>query len=271
MPKYIVNKECIIDRKVRIPNETVDINEPWRVQQASETLTPLDVFGNREPNGDSSRTLMTRQTSDLIGNLANTGTGLIYASISAGASATSAGTLHHPGQVIIRGSGTAGGGGRLTSDPAALLISGGETFESIFRFPSNDVNSSALSGFTNSATVINPARGMFHLLTTNGTTLTIQPRCVNSSTVTSGTGYTGAIDAWYRNVITLSADGLRCNFKLYDEAGTVLDDQTLTSNIPLSGTCGAGFLALNTTAIGTAHNILVIDWFDIYTSRRLIR
>jgi hypothetical protein len=202
--------------------------------------------------------------------VSNTGTELVTTAILGGSQATAPSNDKHLGIWTLRSSNTtADGGARVMTDPVGLFVRGSEEFEGVFQIPSTfSTAAQGRIGFFNGTTVVVSNDAMNYRVGHNGTNPTLTPVTRNNGTETAGTAI--VIDNnWLSCTIVLNSAGNSCVFTLRNEAGTVLDTQTLTTNIPLSRTIGAGFLATQTTIAQT--NLMLLDRVLITSIKPLAR
>ena len=89
-----------------------------------------------------------------------------------------------------------------------------------------------------------------------------------SSGSTTGTSYTLALNTWYRFKIKVNSNATRVDYYVYNDAGTVLWSDYLTTNIPGSGKyLGHGIIstkATNGSATGALQFMIELDYMDVY-------
>ena len=154
----------------------------------------------------------------------------------------------HPGVVRILGGSNANGGYRFSTDLAALRIAGGETFEVIFKVQQAQ-GLIARFGFHQTTTHGAGTWGAWLDVTPQDSTHVLirgQTRSDTDALIT-GTSYTLDLQVWYRARLEISADAMRVDFTLYDEAGSILwsDELETTAVIAQGYAVGANVIATN--------------------------
>lgn len=289
MPKYLVNKPCTINKKFYMPGLEVDIptGEEWRVQAANETVTLLNGSGNKVPTPPVPT--LTSQLTDDVGFVSitrtrqcgiwsdfcaspNSGAELLNVVVgTGGAQVGVASTANHKGIWALRSGTAIDSGWRTMTQADGLFVTGGEVFEGIFQVPATFATTSqARMGYFNGITSAVSNDAMNYRVAHNGTNPTLTPVCRNNGTETAGSAINIVAGTWYSCFIVLDNAGTSCVFTLRSEAGAVLDTQTLTTNIPLNRTIGAGYLATDST-ISSGVNRLFFDYLDIYNNKPMTR
>ena len=178
-------------------------------------------------------------------------------------------TANHPGVVKFRSAaGNADSGFRLIIDGSALLLSGGEYCSVIFNVPSVTNNTIRL-GFIDTATVADVTDGCY--MEIPGSTTLSGKTASNGSRNTTLTNYTISTGTWYRAVIYLNAGATLVTFELYNDSGTLLWSDTLSSTIPTASgrETGCGIIGTNSTTSAT--DIVHVDALLYTQDRTLVR
>jgi len=85
----------------------------------------------------------------------------------------------------------------------------------------------------------------------------------NSTRTTSSTIATLTVNTWYRCRLEVNSNATQVDFYVYDDSGTQLGSQSITTNIPTTTgkETGAGVIATNS---GTTATILAyFDWMGV--------
>jgi hypothetical protein len=90
----------------------------------------------------------------------------------------------------------------------------------------------------------------------------------NSTRSTTGTAYTLTVNTWYRARLVVNSNASQVDFYLYNDSGTQLWTNNLTTNIPTGAgrQTGAGLIATNS---GTTATLLAYwDWMAVFQNDR---
>lgn len=167
-------------------------------------------------------------------------------------------TSHHPGVVKARSSTTTNSGYLVSSNVGMFRLGGGEAFEAIFNITTL-TTSTFRFGFHDSITFADAVDGVYlEILATGVATGKTSNNSARSST---GTTYTVSVGTWYRLLITVTSAS-RVDFYLYDDAGTQLWTDNLTTNIPSARETGAAVIATNSAVAAT--DLVHWDWMAVY-------
>jgi hypothetical protein len=172
---------------------------------------------------------------------------------------------HHPGVVYIRSGTTASSGFRLATNSYAINFGGGEETNFILNLNSSSVASKTRMGFQDSFTPTDPTDGAVFLA---GSDNTLIASCWNNGSVTNVSFANIDKTLWYRFNIRVESTSAVV-FSVYLMAGTLVETQTITTNIPTDSArvTGHGLVCWNT---GTAVNdICRADYMDIYFPSRV--
>jgi hypothetical protein len=191
---------------------------------------------------------------------------------SSGTTANIAAEASHPGIIRISSSTTTNSGGRIVTDAASLLLAGGETFEVVFQPKvASNTNTTMRFGFIDTASSSDVTDGCYFELPAGS--FAIVGKCANNGTrTTSSTIATLAVNTWYHCKVELNSGATQADFTCWNDSGTQLGTQSITTNIPTATgrETGHGFIATNS---GTTATLLVwLDWFgQWYATRALTR
>jgi hypothetical protein len=192
--------------------------------------------------------------------------------VNAGTQAKIASEANHPGILRISSSTTANSGGYIETDTTAFLLSGGECFEAVFQARvAGNANTTIRMGFLDTTTSSDAVDGAYFELPAG--LLDIVGKTSNNSTrTTSATIATLTVNTWYRCRLEVNSNATQVNFYVYNDSGTLLGSQSITTNIPTTAgrETGAGVIATNS---GTTATLLAyFDWMAVfYDARSLTR
>ena len=184
-----------------------------------------------------------------------------------GTKASKAGIANHPGIFQINCLAAINSGYCYAINEQALLIAGSEITEFIFNVVIT-TNTRVRLGFQDSTTVTLPTDGVVLRITGDiieGVTYN------NTITSTTTTSYTIVANTWYRGKIVVNANATQVNFYLYNEAGTQLWTNNLTTNIPTATGRETGHGIIVYTIGEAAQEIFNLDYMNIYNSKLLVR
>jgi hypothetical protein len=177
------------------------------------------------------------------------------------------GSAAHPGISAMTSSTSANSGYRYLTATDAILIGGGEVFESELSIYTT-TNTTIRVGFLDTTTSADPTDGAW--INIAGTTLSGKT-ANNTSISTTGTTYTVSTDTWYRVKVVVNSAASRVDFFAYTAAGAELWTNNLTTNIPTAAgrETGSGTIATNS---GTS-TVDVIQWDFLlqYWTKDLVR
>lgn len=175
---------------------------------------------------------------------------------------------NHPGAIRLLSSTTTNSGFFVGTNISSIRLAGDDHFNAVFQLASLALNTTRL-GFLDTATVADAVDGAYLEIDASGI---VTGKTANNSTRSStGTTYTISATTWYRAFIRTNAANTAVTFYLYNDAGTLLWTDTLSTNIPTASgrEVGAAFVITNsgTTAIDLAH----IDFMSFGVRRSLQR
>lgn len=191
------------------------------------------------------------------------------AAISGGTWTTSPSTgdvsSNRPGVVFMRSSTTASSGYRLSTNSYAINLGNGEEANFIININSASSLSKTRIGFQDSFTPTDPGDGaVFNVNSDN----TLSAVCWNNGSSTTATFANIDKTLWYRFHIRVESSSAAV-FSVYLMDGTLVETQTIVSNIPTDSArvTGHGIVCWNT---GTAvQDICKADYMDMYFPSRL--
>jgi len=175
---------------------------------------------------------------------------------------------NHPGAIRLLSSTTTNSGFFVGTNISSIRLAGDDHFNAVFQLASLALNTTRL-GFLDTATVADAVDGAYLEIDASGV---VTGKTANNSTRSStGTTYTISATTWYRAFIRTNAANTAVIFYLYNDAGTLLWTDTLSTNIPTASgrEVGAAFVITNsgTTAIDLAH----IDYMSFAIRRSVQR
>lgn len=174
---------------------------------------------------------------------------------------------NHPGVIKLTGSSSANSGYCIRSATNSILIGGGEHFECIFNL--NLATTTTYMGFHDSATVAEPVDGAYMALYGSST---IQGMTSNNSTRgTTSTKYTLGTSTWYRASVVVGSSATRVDYTLYNDSGTVLWTDNLTTNIPTGAGRECTVNLTTTEASGGSLDLMHLDFLAFAMDKDLVR
>jgi hypothetical protein len=178
-------------------------------------------------------------------------------------------TANHPGVWVLRSSSTANSGYLCQTNVTRMQIGGGEVFNIIFRTPGSFTGLTARLGLHNSVNSTDAVNGVYFELTATGAI--VGKTSAASVRTSSATIATLAINTWYHARITINAAGTSVLFEVFSEAGALLGNATVTTNIPTTTGqfVGAGFVATNSGIV--VLELLYVDYMSIKNTKILVR
>jgi len=173
----------------------------------------------------------------------------------------------HRGVISLSSSATANSGYYvITSAGKNAILGGGEAFKCCFMVSGTGTSTNTGKyGFQDVLTSAVPANGAW----INIANTTVSGKTAKASAVsTTGTTYTIVTAVWYTAEVIVNSNATLITFNLYDDQGTLLWTQTLSTNIPITFV-GDGVVATNsgTAAVVTAY----LDYLKYKCTRKLIR
>jgi predicted outer membrane repeat protein len=194
---------------------------------------------------------------DFLYPVATTSTRWRTVAIGSGTLAPIAGTATHPGIIRISSSTSTNSGGAIRTEADSILLAGSETATFHFR-PQTLVNTTFRLGYHDTNISSAPADGAY--INIDPATSLLTGRSMNNSAgSTTGTNYLVVTNTWYIAKIAINADASRIDFYLYDDAGSLLWTDNLTTNIPTAAGRETGHCIIATNSGTTALAILDVD------------
>ncbi|MBI2560331.1 MAG: hypothetical protein HYW14_04275, partial [Planctomycetes bacterium] len=192
--------------------------------------------------------------------------------LASGSFANDTGNANHPGvSKLSSHASNADSGYSANTGAGAFLLAGYETTTFVFKTPSDLTNVVVRMGFLDSFTDTAPTDGVW--VEMNGTALDGRTSSNSSASDTTDYGTPLSTDTWYRVKIVLNSDATRVDFYLYNESGTQLWTDNLTTNIPTASDrmVGHAIIAYYGATPGSAISLLYLDYMDCIIPRKLTR
>jgi hypothetical protein len=170
-------------------------------------------------------------------------------------------TGDHPGVFRFDSSTTPNSGYKVATYVDTFTIGGGEEFNIIYNLTTL-ANSTYRFGFHDSTSSSDAVDGCY--LEIDGSGVGTGKTANNSTRSSTATTYTHTAGTWYRLKIKVNSAATSVAFTVYDDTGTVLWTNTLTTNIPTGDStrkCGAGFVATNSGSSSVA--LLHVDYMSV--------
>jgi len=200
------------------------------------------------------------ETCDFESPLGNYGFAPWYGqAIGAGTGSPTTGSALHIGVFRISAAAAAGTGYRVYFYNGAWVIAGKERSNAWYR--SLVLASTMHFGFHDATTGADPTDGVW--IWQDPATGIVYGRTMDNTVGSqTATGFQLVVNVWYLLRIVVNDDATRVDFYVYDEAGTELWTDNLTTNIPTAGArvLGHGIVAVSSAG---AAAIADVDFFDI--------
>lgn len=207
----------------------------------------------------------------LVANENETGytflTPFTYTPISNGIFGSYTGETNHPGWMGFNCGTNANSGGTLASNLNAIRDVGNNYFEFIF-YVTQSTNLVVYAGIHKSSSATAPTDGIWF----NIAATTLSGKCAaSSSTTTTASTYTISTATWYRGRLVVNTAASSVDFYLYDESGTLLWNDSVSSNIPATTLSPVQMVAAKTTSSGSQTEIVRLDWIAFWSTKLLTR
>lgn len=163
----------------------------------------------------------------------------------------------HPGVQLWRSSTTANSGYQCTTALNVFRIAGGEQWNVNFRTAAAFTNTTFRSGALDSITSTASVDGVYFEFAGSGA---IVGKCRSNNVETaSATIATLSASTWYHGRISVNAAASTITFTIFDDAGTQLGQQTVSTNIPTASGREVGFGSIATNSGTTATDLVNMD------------
>ncbi|HEV2412974.1 MAG TPA: hypothetical protein VGS28_04210 [Candidatus Saccharimonadales bacterium] len=174
-------------------------------------------------------------------------------------------TGSHIGVIDFHGGGSAGGGYNLMTDWGAFVLGGGNGFETTIIPHSFSGVEERFGYFDNNAnTAI--SNGAWVDVNSSGVATGMTSKAGTQSS--TGTTYTMSTGTWYRVKVQVNSNATQVDFYIYNDSGTQLWHDSLTTNIP-TGTTGCGDAAETSTT--SSLHIMGDDYEAFWVNEPLTR
>lgn len=195
-----------------------------------------------------------------------------YGALVSGTVSAIGSSVNHPGQIriVANNIGTSNSGYYFIAANNIIVIGGKEQFDFVFQ-PSTIAltNIRMKLGFQDVLTVSDPTDGIYFYFSADAT---LRGACIsNTAKSTTASSYTIS-QTWYRARAIVNSGATLVTFRLYSMAGTLLWEDTISSNIPTGDNRAVGFGGMAWYAAdGDARDIVYLDLMDFICARGLIR
>jgi hypothetical protein len=181
-------------------------------------------------------------------------------SVLSGILANVAAGIPHQGAAGLRTSANANSGYSILTSPLTFTVSGDEITEAIIKTVKLDGTTTRF-GFHDATTITAPVDGAYFEIGPDS--LCYGKTMKASSGSSTGTSYQMTDGAWYRLKLVVNSDATQINYYIYNDAGTLLWGDQLTTNIPTDVYSGHGLI---TTNEGTTADVYLIhlDYMMLY-------
>jgi len=170
-------------------------------------------------------------------------------------------TSQHPGVIRFRSSTTTNSGALIGTNSAQLILGGGEEFNAIFQLDTLALSTYRL-GFHDSVDSTDAVDGCYLEIASTG--VATGKTASNSTRSSTGTTTTLVTATWYRLRIVLNPAASRVDFYIYNDAGTLVWSDNLTTNIPPATVARVTAAVVNATNSGTtALDLMHLDYMSI--------
>jgi len=181
------------------------------------------------------------------------------AAVVSGTCAIVAGQAGHPGIAQLSSSTSANSGYLFNMGLTAVLISGGEVAELVFKTPVIGLlaTTTIRFGYHDTATITSPLDGVYFEMASGASgVMKGAARSNNTQTLTTD-GLTLAASTWYRLKLKVNDTATQVDFYIYDAAGSLLWTNNVQSNLPTATgrECGCSVIVTNS---GTVASILAL-------------
>jgi hypothetical protein len=151
---------------------------------------------------------------------------------------------------------------------SAMSMGGGEAFRVRFNPNTNVATTTIRMGFGDTTTVASPVDGCYG----SSVNLVLTGYCSNAGNTATATTYTMSANTWYTLVGKMNSANTVFTFYLYNDAGTLLWSDTVSSNIPSGAGNDFGAELIATQSTSSSGAILVTwDSFEVWIDRPMGR
>lgn len=176
-------------------------------------------------------------------------------------------TLNRPGIVRLRSGSNANSGYLIATNANSLILKGGEVFLSALIINSIAATTVIREGFIDTINSSDCVDGVYFEIT-NGL---IRAKTSTNNVRTSSTNtFSIVVDTYYWTAIRINSDATLATFKVFNEAGTLLFTDTISTNIPTARDTGVGIIGTSSLTGGTDLYSLDFMGFSLNTNRPLL-
>lgn len=196
--------------------------------------------------------------------------GISFVAVSSGTGVVVTGmdSVKHPGVMRIVSAAGANSGGMFRNNIGAICLNGGGVFDCIF-YVNSFANGTFRMGFHDSVTNADATNGCYIEFGASGVPV---GKTANAGTRTTSANITAGLSAstWYHARITVNAAVNSVTFEIFDDAGTLLGTQTVTTNLP-ADTTQLHCCCIATESVGATQNLIVLDLMGYKLNRAVTR
>lgn len=181
----------------------------------------------------------------------------------------SGGEDDHPGTITLSDSTTLGGGYYIETSSVGIDLSGNESTEFVFQI-NKTAEVKCRFGFQDTFFGATSTDALYFSMVSSNKLKAFA--CNNSTCTEADTDYTFTTNTWYAGLIETNSDATEATFTLYNEDGTSLWTETITTNVPTGATrkVGHGVGCFEyTTGAGSA--MMTLDYMNLYFNRNFTR
>lgn len=165
----------------------------------------------------------------------------------------------HPGVTRLRSSTTTNSGVLIGTNPAQILLAGGEVCEFVCRLETLALSTFRM-GFLDTTTSADATDGAYVEIDSSG--VATGKSSSNSTRTSTGTTYTLSAATWYRVKVTVNTTSL-VTFAIYNDSSTLLWSDTVTTNIPTASGRDTGMGLVCTNSGTTVVDLVNLDYMAL--------
>lgn len=178
-------------------------------------------------------------------------------------------TLNRAGIVRLRSGSNANSGYLIATSANSLIIKGKEVFLSALIIHSIAATTVIREGFIDTINSSDCVDGVYFEIT-NGS---IRAKTSNNNVRTSSTNtFSIVVDTYYWSAIKINSDATLATFKVFNEQGTLLFTDTISTNIPTAINRDTGIGIIGSSSLSAATDLYSLDFmgFSLNTNRPLL-
>jgi len=180
-------------------------------------------------------------------------------------------SAEHPGIVLPTTTTSANSGYSYNTYNASVTIGGGEAFEAEFKTLSL-ANTVTRIGFCDTGGTVNDCTDGAYIEISGAAGTIVGKTANNNSRSTTGTSYSWSAATWYRVKVVVDSNASSVSFFVYNDSGTQLWTDTLSTNIPSSSARSTGTtFTTYTTSAAASVNIFQLDYIATWNETPLVR